>query len=160
VDATRLGWGLYLCVHVVLLRVLLVNRTVWQTSNVQCDISWWYDRSTPMLKIPLDSPWKELSELSPSMSAIVLRTRIPFTKHWLISLLCEGLILVVFVCFLCGCTKISVSQAWALGSKGSSNSLHKQMQENFINKLAKHVTSGGVTFEVSSPNFFYFIYYP
>ena len=43
-------------------------------------------------KIPLDSPWKELFELFPRMSAIVLRTRIPFTKRWLIFLLCEGLV--------------------------------------------------------------------
>ena len=38
-DVTRLGRGIYLCVHVVLRRVLSVNRTVRQTSDVQHDIS-------------------------------------------------------------------------------------------------------------------------
>jgi hypothetical protein len=53
-----------------------------------------------MLKIPLDSPQKELSELFPRMSAIVLRTRILITKRWLTSLLWEGLFVSVCVLFV------------------------------------------------------------
>ncbi len=81
-DVKIFGWGLYLCVHVAVCRDLCVNLTVWWPSDVQHNISWWFGWSTPMLRYH----WIHRERAFRRLSAIVLRTRIPFTKRWLISL--------------------------------------------------------------------------